>query len=366
MFTFAVITTIALFALATVAVYRVPQLDFITYLELVRFSLVQALSFLLPLSLLIAVVSVYGRAAADHEITTLKASGIHPFRVLLPGLLLALLLVGAVVEVENRWAPWAMFQQRAIPAQKAGLKALLESRIATGEKMVQFGDRRVGRSIHWERVEQTAAGVVLHNVLLEAQEEPAPHEIRAPEPTVIRADRAEASFDERAQRIVLRLVRPEVLSGPAREARHDELVITYSVEAGSSRQRLKFQTGAELFALAARGRETVELGGRPQSLLRRFTTADVVGSIHDRLATAFTPVVFLLLGVPLALVFRSGNRLVAFLLASMIAMFVYYPTDRLASVLMKERLVGPVLACWSGNLLLALVGAGLLVFVVRR
>jgi hypothetical protein len=39
---------------------------------------------------------------------------------------------------------------------------------------------------------------------------------------------------------------------------------------------------------------------------------------------------------------------------------------QLAEVLMKEGVVHPVLACWSGNLLLSLLGGGLLLFVVRR
>lgn len=360
------ITTIALFALATIAVYRVPELGLLTYVELVRFALVQALTFLLPLSLLISVVFVYGRAAADHEITTLKASGIHPYRVLLPGVLLALLIGVLLLEVENRWAPWALFQQRVIPAQQGGLKVLLENRIANGEKMVQFGDKRSGRSIHWESVEQTDRGVVLEHVLLEQREEPDPADPHPPEAVLIRAERAIASFDERQRCIVLRLVKPEMLSGPGKEAMADGIALTFSVDIGSSRARLKFQTGPELFALEARGRESVQLGGRRLSLLRKFELADVLGSIHERFAKAATPLIFLLLGVPLALVFRSGNRLVAFLLASFIAMFVYYPTVQLAEVLMKEGVVHPILACWSGNLLLGLLGSGLLLFVVRR
>jgi len=365
-FTFAVITTIAVFAIATVAFYQLPDLGLSTYVELVRYGLVQALPFLLPLSLLIAVVFVYGRAAADHEITTLKASGIHPYRVVLPGVLIALLLVGVGLEVENYWAPWALYQQRRIPEQQEGLKTLLERRMARGETMVQFGDRSEGRSISWKEFEITDAGVELKNVLLEQQEEPRPGDARPREPVKVHAERAVVSFDERQRRIVLRLVRPQVLAGPAREARQDELVLSYPLDSESSRTRLKFQTGPELLALAARAEESVELGGEQQSLLRRFERDEVVGRIHERLSRAATPIVFLLLGVPLALVFRSGNRLVAFLLASLIAMFVYYPTERLANVLMSQRLAGPVVACWSDDFLLAAIGAGLLLFVVKR
>jgi lipopolysaccharide export system permease protein len=362
-----VITTIALFAIATVVFYQVPELGLMTYVELVRYGLVQALSFLLPLSLLIAVVFVYGRASADNEITTLKASGIHPYRVVLPGLLLALLFAGAAVEVENFWAPRALYRQRRIPEQAQGLKSLLEQRLARNERALQFGDKHDSYLLQWEASELTQDGLVLKPVLLEKQTAPKPGEdAHKNEPSVIRAARAVASFDAQESEIALRLYDPEVLSGPGREFRQEMVTLTFSLNADDSRTRLKFQSGPELFALAQRGREQVELGGKKYSLLRRYETEEVEGRLHERFARAATPIVFLLLGVPLALIFRSGNRLVAFLLASLIAMFVYYPTAQIANVLMSRRLATPLIACWSGNVLLALIGIGLLVFVVRR
>jgi lipopolysaccharide export LptBFGC system permease protein LptF len=132
------------------------------------------------------------------------------------------------------------------------------------------------------------------------------------------------------------------------------------------RSRLKFQTTDELFALRERGRATVEVGGAPQSLLRAFTQDDVEGRIQERFARAASPLAFLLLGFPLALVFRSGNRMIAFLLATLIGLFVYYPTDKLADTMLDQHLVGPITACWSGNALIAAIGLLLLVFVVRR
>jgi len=360
---------IALFALATIVFYRVPELGLLAYVTLVRYGLVQALSFLLPLSLLIAVVFVYGRAAADNEITTIKASGIHPYRVILPGLLLALLFAAAAVEIENFWAPRAIYEQQRLPEQAQGLKTLLEQRLARNEKALQFGDRHEAYLLQWETTELNEQGLVLQPVLLEKQTSPKGSDARDPhreEPTVIRAARAIASFDAQSSTIALRLYDPEVLSGPGREFRQAMVTLTFSLSGDDARTRLKYQSGPELFALARRAQETVELGGVRQSLLRRYERTEVEGRLHERFARAATPIVFLLLGVPLALIFRSGNRMVAFLLASLIAMFVYYPTAQIANVLMSRRLASPLIACWSGNVLLSVIGLGLLVFVVRR
>ena len=367
LFTFVVITTIALFASATVFFYKMPLFDFSVFFMVVGWSLVQYLAFLLPLSLLIAVVFVYGRAAADNEITTIKASGIAPHRVLLPGLLLALGLAAVSFEIEMQWAPWAVYQQRRIPEQQSTVKALLEQQMALGQSMLQFGEKHSSRTIHWQSIENTDQGVALVNVLVEMEGEPKKKGSKErEESTVISASRATVRIDERRECFVLTLTNPRGLSGPMKEFEHGAVALTFTLNADKARDRLKYHLGPELVALARRSEESVEVEGMRVPLLRRYDPADVVGRIHQRLSRAATPLVFLLRGVPLALVFKSGNRMVAFLLASFIAMFVYYPTERLANVLMDQRLTGPVLACWSGNALLALLGLGLLVFVVRR
>ncbi len=368
-FILGVITTVALLAIAGVVFYKHPEVDLLLYLSLVRYTMVQSLTFLLPLALLIAVVFVYGRAAADHEITTLKASGIHPYRLIWPGVLISVLLGAVIFESESRWSPWAMHQLGVLPAQEGTLKVLLEKRIAAGERCVDFGDKRSQRRLFWEHIRVLeGGGVELESVLLETTEQPegdaSGETARAPVTTHVRADRAVARFDEEHGRLVLRLEKPRGLSGVVKEAQQDAMVVTVDLDFDTERGRLKMQSLPELLALHARSLETSPLSG--ESLLRRFDVVEVEGRIHQRFARAATPLVFLLLGVPLALVFRSGNRLIAFLLASMIGLFVFYPTERLATVLMSKQLVSPLLACWSGNLLLAAIGISLLTFVVRR
>ena len=365
-FTFAVITAIAVLAMAGVVFHRHPEVDLLLFAALVRYGMVPALSFLLPLSLLIAVVFVYGRASAENEITTLKASGIHPWRVVLPGLFLASLLAGVSFEIEHELAPWALFQANTLPEQQATMKRMLERRIAAQEKVFQFEGNGATCILQWDSHELADRGLILHRVLLESEEPRKKGDARPPEILRLSAESAELSFDERRREVVMALMKPQGLSGKLEGASGGAYVVTFSIDAESDRDRLKYQTTRELLALRERGLEHSDLSGTPQSLLRTYSTGEVDGRIQQRFSRSFTPLVFLLLGVPLALVFRSGNRLVALLLASLIALFVYYPTDLLANVLMKQQLVGPLVACWSGNLLLAGIGLSLLVFVVRR
>ena len=62
----------------------------------------------------------------------------------------------------------------------------------------------------------------------------------------------------------------------------------------------------------------------------------------------------------------EGNRMVAFLLAIFVGLFVFYPSQLMAAVLTSQGILPPVLAAWSGSLLLAFLGVGLLIFAVRR
>ncbi len=95
----------------------------------------------------------------------------------------------------------------------------------------------------------------------------------------------------------------------------------------------------------------------------RATTAE----FHKRVASSFACFLFVLIGVPLAIIFRHGNRMVAFLIAFLIALVVYYPTFILGEVLAKEAEKLPIwLSIWSGSFVLGALGVGLVRVVFRR
>lgn len=372
-FTFLVITTIALLGIAPIALYRLPGMGFGLYLHYVSYLLVQALSYLLPLTMLIAVVFVYGRAAADHEVTTLKASGIHPFRVLVPGLLLALLIGFACVEVEASLGPSAIYQLRAMPASQATLQPLIERAIAERQKSLSFDDREGSITISWVSAEvPDRGGAILSGILFEQEPKRAATHGQTVAPVadderiMISAREARVHFDERYHEVKLVLTDAKGLTGRLRGSEREMIELTIPVGDQLERSRLLFLSLGELFALRARSVATVDVDGEAQPLLRAYAPEEVEGRIQERFARAASPLAFLLLGFPLALVFKSGNRMVAFLIVTLIGLFVYYPTCLLSDTLLRQNLVGPIAACWSGNVLIASIGVLLLAFVVRR
>ncbi|MFH0946654.1 MAG: LptF/LptG family permease, partial [Planctomycetota bacterium] len=97
-----------------------------------------------------------------------------------------------------------------------------------------------------------------------------------------------------------------------------------------------------------------------------FKTRMLQSEFHKRIAGAFACILFVLVGMPLAIIFKQGNRMVAFLIAFLIAIVVYYPTFILGEVLAKETDLSPLLAIWSGSVVLFILGGGLTAVVLRR
>lgn len=75
-------------------------------LELLPFVVPTALSFAIPGTILFATCVVYGRMAANNEIVAIKAMGISPSRVILPGLILSFLLSLCTVYLNDVSVSW--------------------------------------------------------------------------------------------------------------------------------------------------------------------------------------------------------------------------------------------------------------------
>ena len=117
--------------------------------------------------------------------------------------------------------------------------------------------------------------------------------------------------------------------------------------------------GRELAELDARHLSTVQLlaalrrgGSRADAGARQAELA-----VHMRLSAALACVLFTLIGVPLALLFRRGDRTGAFLIAFLVALFVYFPAREVSLYLADREVLAPAAAAWAGSGLLLVLGA---------
>jgi len=138
---------------------------FFLVLALLGFTLPSFLALTLPMALLVAVLIVGGRLAADMEVTAFKASGVSPLRLLRP-FLAAGVLVTLISGALSIWiAPMGnrMFQQQ--------LLKILQSRAATGLKERIFSASFGQFTIYVQDI--SASQVALKGLLVSDERDPA-------------------------------------------------------------------------------------------------------------------------------------------------------------------------------------------------
>ena len=78
----------------------------LTALQLIPYAVPGALIFAIPGTMLFAVCTVYGRMAADNEITAIKSLGISPWLVMRPAVIVAMAMSFVTVYLSDVAVPW--------------------------------------------------------------------------------------------------------------------------------------------------------------------------------------------------------------------------------------------------------------------
>ena len=83
-------------------------------LEILILNLAWMLALSIPMAVLVATLMAFGRFSSDNEVTAMKSLGISPFKAMLPVLIVASLLGGALVYFNNKILPEANFRAAAL------------------------------------------------------------------------------------------------------------------------------------------------------------------------------------------------------------------------------------------------------------
>ncbi|MFH0944694.1 MAG: LptF/LptG family permease, partial [Planctomycetota bacterium] len=109
--TFLVITLIFVVGGSLKVLHKSEFLTLWTFLGAVWFFVGTNLDKTLPMTVLVSVVLTYGRASAENEINTMRASGIHLYSACIPGILFGLLGTTLVLHANDRVAPRMDFEK---------------------------------------------------------------------------------------------------------------------------------------------------------------------------------------------------------------------------------------------------------------
>ncbi|QDV35410.1 putative permease YjgP/YjgQ family protein [Tautonia plasticadhaerens] len=337
-----------------------------------------------PVSLLFAVSVVYGRIASDNEVLAVKASGQGAMTMMLPSFLVGAILSGGLIFLSNDLIPRATHQTKV-----ALLSNLEEHFYRILKKERSFDNPLWPFKIEVEDVEdKTLVGARFSH----RNKSP---EAESPFDLYIFAERAAIRFDKDEEKIVVGLEdayvigdhkRPDFvlidkerlelpmpgnrdMVGTVQELTtgqimdEQELCMTKSVE-----DRRRQSVAASLWIASGRPR-LVNWGFVRQA----FIDYDYFEHRYDKLETekqmrvaiAFSPLFFVLLGTPVGIWRARGDFLTAFMVCFLPIITIYYPLTLFGVNLGKEGMVEPLLALWAGNLVLAVL-CGLVLRPVLR
>ncbi|HKX45630.1 MAG TPA: LptF/LptG family permease [Planctomycetota bacterium] len=303
----------------------------LSYLPLVG---IEIAPYLLSLGFLLAVVTTFGRLAADREWVAIQMSGLHPAWMVLPGLVVAGLLGGATWYAVSTVSPaWKLEQGNF----RANVLTEAFRNLAPGRTEIDLGRFYV------------AAAARDGTAFVDAQ-------IRIPKESgddlTLVADRVEISFTDTELVVLLANARAVEQGDDFRIGLPTVRIPLDQIFTRSTRdlRRAKYNTSGALV-------EGLRAGSVPEQF-----RVEWVLEVHERYAMGATFVVFLLVGIPTGLWLRSGAQLTGLGFAALYAFAYFILSLQVGEGLARNGVLSPALAPWTTNIL---GGAFGLVFLWR-
>ncbi len=309
-------------------------------LELFALLIPTLLGYTVPMAVLTGTLLAFGKLSSDREILAMKASGIGFFSIAAPVLLVGFLVSLALVPLNNRLVPWSHYASRQILVD-IGIRnptAFLESGtfIKEFKPYILFVYQVEGNRLSKVRIYEPQEG--------------------RPTRTIV-AERGELIPIPQERRVVLRLYQ-----GSADEPDPKDPGKFY---------KLEFKAYAMTLALAE-GKDPETLARKPKDmdldqLREEISRLEAKGvdptplriEFHRRTAMAFSPLAFILIGLPLGITTRRAQRSVGLGL-SVVIFIGYYLFLILGQTFAQKGTVSPCPAMWIGNGIFLLIGSLLL------
>ncbi len=361
-----------------------------------------ALSWTVPTAFVVACVMTYSRMAEANELTALRASGGHLWRVLSPAAMSAVLLVAMCGVLNHHVVPKTRFDQYA---QLRGTAAWEQvAAITLGEPVIDIGRNKV--YIRRVNPDDSFEGVV---IVFEQRLLPSAGDISGKQQrTYLKAPRGRFEFSDAEGLLVFYLEgeRPaegqrDPLAGKGEmyripegagplefeRAYYGQAIIPIPLRDMSQLvfvpQRGRHMTSGTLFRKAAERRREIADGvrkppdptdktseGWEYAMKRWQDWADQslywLTEAHKRSALALAPLLLAAIAVPLGIITRRGRKLVAFALGICVVLGIFYPLLGAATKLGTSGVISPAVSIWGMLGLMAAAGLILNTYMLRR
>jgi lipopolysaccharide export LptBFGC system permease protein LptF len=349
---------IAMPGIAVKAVHMLGGAGTLSVLKFVPMMVAVFVPYVLPVALLLAIVSTYGRLAAQNEWTAMRMAGVNPYQMLLPAALLAACAGTGVYALNAELLPRIKAWEKT--AQLQVLKSALKN-LSPGRTEVQIQDFYLSSAKrHPDDPE------VFYDCFIDF-----PSEGEGREPESFFADAVRFHFDQGTMTASLYGATGTTAEIEAASENFEVTVNLEEISGSTNRhdfRNSRYQTSGQLRELgvqlelervyltnwmAAQNFEPPEAfheHWRRQDRRLRYTW-------HQRIANGATCLMFVLVGVSTGVFLRKGTQLSALAVAVAYAMVYWIASLRLGKQLAYSGALEPWLGAWAPLVLFTLVGA---------
>ncbi|MCM8794613.1 MAG: LptF/LptG family permease [Candidatus Omnitrophica bacterium] len=305
------------------------------------------LSYTVPIAVLTGTLLAFGKLSSDREILAMRTSGVSLWAIALPVLVVGLIFSLGLIPVNDRVVPWSHFATRKL-LKEIGIRnptAFLEPGVFIREfkPYILFLYGVEGNKLYKIRI----------------------YEPREDGPTrTIVAEQGEFIPKPEEHRVIFKLY-----DGSADEP---------DPKNRSKFYKLRFKTYAMNLDLLQGESDPASLGKKPKDMegyqLReeieklsreQVDPAPLQTEFHRRYAFAFSPLIFILIGLPLGITTRRAQRSVGFGI-SVIVFLGYYLFFILGQAFAQKGVLPPAWAMWLGNIVVGILGFALLWRAARK
>ncbi|MBD3426455.1 MAG: LptF/LptG family permease [Candidatus Omnitrophica bacterium] len=304
-------------------------------LKLFFLFLPYVLIFTIPISVLAAVLLGFGRLSSDNEITALRTSGISIYKVILPIIIAGFIISLANVPLNDKILPQSEYQARKL-AKSLGIKhptAMLEPGVfVKGFKdYIIFVHNVKGNKLEGIRIYQPREGKATRVIIAKKGEV-----IPMPEEDAVKLRLEDGTADE---------VMPDK-PDEFYKLTFKEYFMTLNLEHAVNTSNIQKK---------AREKSIKELLQEMDTLAEDdINSVPLRVELHKKLALAFSNLVFVLVGIPLAITTHRREKFVGLGLA--VALFLVYWGIMLSGVAFAIRALIPAwLGVWAANMILTAI-----------
>lgn len=337
-------------------------------------SLPANIALTLPMSVLVAVLYTFSTMASENEITALKASGVDLKRVVLPVLLCAGFIAGGMVWFNDRVLPESNHRWRLLMVDVAQTSPLLALRERTINPIyaAHGGSQYYLQAHHVDRTNNRLRDVTIYDV--------SSHEVNR----TIYADSGDMALTPDRSDLVLTLYDGEIhevdFGDPASfQQMHFERQTLRMAGVSQQLERStesSYRTDRDMTVAMMRSRadslraELATVAAPPAAELPpsaglmdrgahterlEYAIRELEVEVQKKYSIAVATLVFVLIGVPLALRLSRGG--VGMVIAVSLAVFAIYYVGLIGGeTLGDEGYVHPVLAMWFMNIVFGIAG----------